>query len=499
MTPTWAHPVVTRMLRAGDHPAVRWAGGQRTHRQVARRAAGLAHQLAARGVGPGSRVALVVQDSAAGIEGYLAAGLCGATALHVNDRWAAPEVAAVLDASRADVVLHTAGRADLVDAALGARPGLPVVDLDAGDAAADTLPGPLVDPAAAALVGSTSGTTGTPKGVVHTQEGVHRILAHMPAHDGLRPYGSCAFTGTLAFAAGIWGVVLPHLALGSVVSFMAGLPADAWVDRMAAEGSTFTYAPSPLVPDLVEALRARPEVLGTLGTVLHSASVLPREHAAALVDVIGGRFVETYGMTETGAPVTATVPGDWLPGCAAEDVLSSAGRPATIASVRAVGPDGGPLPAGGTGELEVASETMTAGYLDRPDLTAEVLRDGWLRTGDVGRVDAAGYVYITDRAKDMVVSGGMNVYPAEVERVLAQHPGIAEVSVLGLPDARWGEAVTAVVVPRPGAGLDPAGVREFGRGRLASYKLPARVEFVDTLPRTASLKVRKDELRRRLG
>ena len=503
---SWAVPLVAAMLRSRDLPAFRGHGTERTHGQAATRAIRMAHGLTASGIGPGDRVALLVEDRADAVEAYLAVGLAGATAVHVNDRWAASEVAEVLGLADPALLVHTAGRSDLVQHVVGARPALPVLTLGGPAVGAlrhdelvasgsTTLPRVALDESSPAIVGFTSGTSGTPKGVVHTSANLRRIVAHMPVHYGLRQRSRCAFTGTLSFVAGIWGVVLPHLYLGGLVSFMAGATPDEWVGRMVDERSTFTYAPSPLVPAFAAELRRRPEALEHLEVVLHSASVLPREQAAELVDVIGHRYVETYGLTETGAPVTATVPADWRSGNDAEDMLSSAGRPASIADVRVVGPDGQDLPAGEAGELLVSSETMMAGYLGRPDLTDEVLSDGWLRTGDVGRLDAAGYVYVTDRAKDMIVSGGMNVFPAEVERVLVQVPGVAEVAVIGIPHPQWGETVAAVVVPEPGTSLTAEDLTAHARRHLAGYKKPTRVEFVDTLPRTASLKVRKEELR----
>jgi acyl-CoA synthetase (AMP-forming)/AMP-acid ligase II len=156
---------------------------------------------------------------------------------------------------------------------------------------------------------------------------------------------------------------------------------------------------------------------------------------------------------------------------------------------------GNPLPPGETGEITVASDTLFAGYYKRPDLTAESMVDGRLRTGDIGRLDEAGYLYVTDRAKDMVVSGGMNVYPAEVEAALADLPGLAELAVFGVPDERWGEAVVAVAVVTDPA-LDEAALIRAARERIASYKKPTRVRFMTSLPRTASLKVDKPALRR---
>ncbi|MEO5874965.1 MAG: AMP-binding protein [Streptosporangiaceae bacterium] len=257
--------------------------------------------------------------------------------------------------------------------------------------------------------------------------------------------------------------------------------------------------PTPLTTGFIEAVRRRPEVLRTLGGVLHSASAMPPDLARELAGVIGGRYLETWGMTETGAPVTATAPTDWDPDCAADDVYASVGRPAPIASVRVLDSAGRPLPAGRTGELAVESDTLFAGYHRRPDLTAEV-RDGrWFRTGDLGRLDEAGYVYLTGRLKEMIITGGRNVYPAEVDQVVRELPGVADAAAFGLPDPRWGETVALAVVPRPGHTLDPAAVTAFVAGRLASYKKPRRVFLVDALPRNAALKVQRHLLRERLG
>ena len=346
-----------------------------------------------------------------------------------------------------------------------------------------------------AIVGFTSGTTGTPKGVMHTQRTLLRILQHMPVHFSARPRGRCAFTGTLSFVAGIWGVLLPHLYLGGEVSFMAGLAPDEWFDRMVAEGSTFTYVPTPLAGAFVEQVGRRPEILETLEVAVHSGSKMPPPAVHALVDRIGPRFVTAYGMTETGAPVTRTLADDWGARCAAADVFASAGRPVHIADVSIVDAAGEIVPTGENGEIVVGSQTLFTGYHRRPDLTAQAMLGDRLRTGDVGYLDEAGYLYVTDRAKDMVVSGGMNVYPAEVESALAGLPGLTELAVFGVPDERWGETVVAVAVVSDPA-LDEAAIVAAARERLASYKKPTRVRFVETLPRTASLKIDKPALRR---
>jgi acyl-CoA synthetase (AMP-forming)/AMP-acid ligase II len=257
-----------------------------------------------------------------------------------------------------------------------------------------------------------------------------------------------------------------------------------------------TYVPTPLAEAFVEQVERRPEVLRTLRAAVHSGSQMPPDAVRAVVGAIGDRYGESYGMTETGAPVTRTEAADWLATSEAEDVYASAGRPVHIAEVAILGPDGTVLSAGETGEIAVRSDTQFVGYFANPQLTAEAVVDGWLRTGDIGHLDTAGYLYVTDRAKDMIVSGGMNVYPAEVEAALAGLPGLAEIAVIGAPHERWGETVVAVAVSRDAA-LDESAVIAAARERLASNKKPTRVVFVESLPRTASLKVDKPELRRR--
>ncbi|MGH1561235.1 class I adenylate-forming enzyme family protein [Mumia sp. DW29H23] len=505
----WAHTVVAAMGRtAPGAVAFRGHGTVRTHAESRRRAIAFAHALAARGIGPGDRVALVVEDRADAVEAYLGVGLAGATAVQVNDRLQVAEIEEVLALAGARAVVHTAGHGERLEellhgtgaevVSIGPRTAattLAYEDAVAGGSALDP-PRTAIDADAPGIVGFTSGTTGRPKGVVHTHANLDRIVRHMPVHDGIRWGSRCGFTGTLAFAAGIWGVVLPHLYVGGEVSFMAGLDPQAWVARMRAERSTFTYAPTPLMGAFADRVREHPGVLDHLDVVLHSGSLAPREAVEDLVDAIGYRYVETYGMTETGAPVTATVPEDWRDGSTADDAFASAGRPVTIAEIRITG-ESGVLGPGEVGEIEVASETLFAGYLDQPELTAEAVQGGWLRTGDLGSLDAGGHLYVKGRAKDMIVTGGMNVYPAEVERVLVQASGVADAAVFGVAHPRWGETVTAAVVAEPGAVVDVDGLTAYVRERLAGYKKPTAIHVVDALPRNASLKVKKDELRRR--
>jgi fatty-acyl-CoA synthase len=493
--------------RGGDRVALRAHGEVRTHRELLDHASRFAHALAGQGLSPGDQVALMVGDRVEAVEAYVGCLLGGFPAVHVNDRLVGNEVRSILADADARAFVYTGDVAPKI-ADLDAVAATDVV-VALGERAHGHHHGftDLLDPASArvptvergpddlAIIGYTSGTTGQPKGVMHTQQTLLRILRHMPVHFDIRPRSRCAFTGTLSFVAGIWGVLLPHLYLGGEVSFLAGLPPDAWFDAMVEQGSNFTYVPTPLAGAFIEQVRRRPRVLDTLRVAMHSGSTMPAATVRAVVDVIGSRFGEAYGMTETGAPVTRTESADWTPACRADDIYASTGRAVHLADLSIVDPDGRPLPVGETGEITVCSDTQFVGYYKRPELTAESMLDGRLRTGDIGRLDAAGYLYVTDRAKDMVVSGGMNVYPAEVEAALAGVPGLVEVAVFGVPDERWGEAVVAVAVAAD-PGLDEAAVIRAARERVASYKKPTRVRFVDALPRTASLKVDKPALRR---
>jgi fatty-acyl-CoA synthase len=488
------------LARGGTRVALRAHGVVVSHAELLDAAARFANALHGNGLRPGDQVALMVADRAEAVAAYLGCLLGGFPAVHVNDRLAGPEVASILADADARAFVYTGTVADRVAAldidgmvvAIGERAhGRHAAWSELLAEASPCVPEVPRSPDDLAIIGYTSGTTGKPKGVMHTQRTLSRILWHMPAHFDLRPRTRCAFTGTLSFVAGIWGVVLPTLFLGGELSFMAGLDPDEWFARMIAEGSDFTYVPTPLADAFIE--RA-PRVLDTLRVAMHSGSAMPPNTVRRMVEAIGGRFGEAYGMTETGAPVTRTENADWTPTCPADDIYASTGRPVHIAEVRILGASGEMLPPGHTGEIAVRSDTQFAGYYRQPALTAERVTDGWLRTGDIGRLDEAGYLYVTDRATDMIVSGGMNVYPAEVESALAGVPGLREVAVFGIPDKRWGETVVAVAVATDPT-LDEAAVINAARARLASYKKPTQVRFIAALPRTASMKIDKVTLR----
>ena len=486
----------------------------RSYGELLNHGARVANALREAGLAPGTPVAAMLEDRIASLEVYVGAALGGYPVIHINDRLAAPEVAHILADSGARVLFHTDGRSEVV-AAAAARAELrllvtigaerPPGSMDFDELVTRARSAVQISPRSdgdLAIVGYTSGTTGLPKGAMISQRALTDCVRLMPSMFRISSYGRCAFTGTLSFVSGIWGVILPHLYTGGTVTFLHPYTPESWVDHIEADQSTFTYAPTPLIPAFAAQLRRRPKALRSVESVIHSGSPVPRAQVQELVEVIGERYIEVWGMTEGVAPFSATTREDWRTGGlggGADDLYACAGRAFPSASIRVVGGDGRFLGPGEEGELTVAADIMFDGYLGDAGQTAECFGPHGFRTGDLGRLDPAGYVYVTGRVQDLIISGGMNVYPAEVEAVLAGLPGVAECAVLGLPDERWGEAVTAVIVPAPGAELTQDSVIAYVRTRIASYKRPQRVHFVTSLPRNASLKVRKDQLRAELA
>ena len=488
-------------------PALVRGDETRTYGELLERGMRLAHALRGAGLAPGTPVAAMLEDRIASLEVYLGAFFGGYPVIHVNDRLAAPEVAHILADSGARAFFHTDGRSAVVDAA-DARPAVDLLVTIGGDRPRGATGfEELVSTGRSdreitrreagdlAIVGYTSGTTGLPKGAMISQRALCDCVRLMPSMFRISSYGRCAFTGTLSFVSGIWGVILPHLYTGGTVTFLHPYTPESWAAHIEAEKSTFTYAPTPFIPAFAAEMRRRPQALRGLESVLHSGSPVPRAHVEDLVDAIGERYIEVWGMTEGVAPFSATTRSDWRGEAGAQDVYASAGRAFPTASIRAVGGGDRVLGPGEEGELTVQADILFDGYLGDPVKTADSLGPHGFRTGDLGRLDEAGYVYVTGRATELIISGGANVYPAEVEAALATMPGVAECAVIGLPDARWGEAVTAVIVPAPGASLTEDSVIAHVRTRIAGYKRPQRVVFAPALPRNASMKVRKDVLR----
>lgn len=504
--------VIGDMLAAGarrtpDRVLFAFAGASRTYGEVDRRANQLAHAMLANGLSPGDRLAVWADDSVEYLETYMAAARAGLVMVPINARLTANEARLLMEDSEPHGLIFSDRLATEVDSLLG--PGdVPFVAAYGDERVAraqrfeDLIDGGSATPPPAPaeddlyIIAYTSGTTGVPKGAMLTHRSV-KATARMNTVSYRLPIGSiAAYTGSMSFVGTVCAFAMSHLFVGGTIHLLGKWDPERAIDLVAAAHANWIYVPSPAMDDIRSLLASRPDALGSLTTVFHSASKVAPARVAALVDIVGGRFVEGWGMTEaSGGIVTATTAVDALGLTSAMDIFDSAGQPTVDAEVEVLGDDGAALPHDGCaeGELVVRSANMMVGYWRRPEVSARTLSGGWYHSGDIGRIDHAGYVYVSERRTDMISSGGMNVYPREVEDTILQLHGVRECAVVGVPHERWGQTVVAVVVADRVMTADE--VVEHCRARLASYKKPTRVVFMDALPKTVSDKVRRVELR----
>jgi long-chain acyl-CoA synthetase len=475
-----------------------------TWEQAADRVARVASVLQALGAQPGDRVAILSDNSATYFELYWAAPWGGLVLAHMNGRWAVPEVAAALDDCAPKLLLHDATHASAARAAAAAS-HCPVrlVDLDdpgAGgwnamvETAAACLDAELAEQAPVALF-YTSGTTGQPKGATLTAANVFSAGLMIASPFDLSP-------DTRALC------VMPmfHVGAGTFLIGLTAAAASIWIEpRFDAartldliEGERLTH--SVLVPTMISQLLDQPNAeqrdMRSMRRLIYGAAPMPDALIARAMQMMPDvGFNQGYSMTETTATGTSLSPADHADTRRRRSVGQA--LPGNDIEVRT--PDGSPCTDGEVGEICIRGPGVMAGYWNRPAESAAVIHDGWLRTGDAGFLDADGYLHVVDRLKDMIISGGENVYSAEVENVLHDHPAVAECAVVGLPHPHWGEQVVAVVHMRQGIGIGATDLEAHCRSRLGGYKVPRRfILSPDPLPKGGSGKILKPEIRRNL-
>lgn len=506
--PLIGQAVVLGARRTPNRAAVKERSGRaRTYAELDDRTNRLAHALRHSGFERGDRVAVWMDDVIEYVELYVALAKAELVVVPINTRFTVDEAAYLVDRTGARGLVFTesvagkaaelgSGRDWILRAAVGA---FDHGDIDyeqliaSGVAASPSLP----NPESPYIIAFTSGTTGFPKGAVLTQRSVGSLATTQAAAVRMPPGGVNAHTVTMSFCATVTAHILPHLYVGGTSLLVGRMEADELLDLFEREQVTSTYIATPLLPEFIRAARERPETLRTVRALMHAGSKADPALLSDFADAVGERYLEGWGMTEiSGGVACATSVRDFWNRHEANDFFSSVGRPVPDHAVGVIGDDGEPLPHDGTsvGELIVWSGNLMSGYWADPDATSAAIHDGWYRTGDIGSVDEQGFVYISDRRTDLIVSGGMNVYPAEVELALIKHPRVREVAVVAGPHARWGQTPVAVVVAE-GEAPTSEELISFTQERLASYKKPTSVVFVDSLPKTTSEKVRKGEVR----
>ncbi|MHC4378207.1 MAG: AMP-binding protein [Planctomycetota bacterium] len=466
--------------------------------EVERAAASAAAELLAEGVGPGERVALLAENGPEYLVWTFAIARVGAVVQPLNTRLAVPELEAGLALGRTRLVLHTARFAELAASLSAPSRGIRVGALEPG-------PGCPPHPVSGddmAFLYTTSGTTGRPKGVVLTHANVvaHALAACIELE--LTAADTWAHIAPMFHLADAWATLALTL-VGARHVFLPTFEAGAALDLFEAERVTLTNLVPTMLGDMVRHESAPERRFPALRLILSGGAPIAPAVVRQVMEVFRAEYVQTYGMTETSPYLTLSRLAPQHAALSAEEqfaLRARTGRPFLGVELEVVDESGAPVPAddAAVGEIRVRGASVTPGYFEDSEATAAALRAGWLYTGDLARVDAHGFVEIVDRKKDMILSGGENIYSTEVEAVLHEHPSVAEVAVFGLPDERWGERVTAAIVP--GGGAEAGAVLEqelnaFCRSRLAAYKAPKEWHFTDALPRTGTGKISKRELR----
>jgi acyl-CoA synthetase (AMP-forming)/AMP-acid ligase II len=491
-----------------DRPAL--ADGELVHadwRTFASRVAGAASGLRDTfGLAPGDRVAIVMRNRPEYLEALFAIWHAGLVAVPVNARLHRDEIAYILEHSGSAVVVTDTQHADDIESLIGTVAALRaavIAPSEQWDRLSSSAPMSLVDRQASdpAWLFYTSGTTGRPKGATLTNRNLMMAsLSYFADIDPVSAQDSILHAAPLSHGSGLYG--LPHIARGavSVIPHSGGVDGEEIASLLARwPGMSFFAAPT-----MIKRLVSDPSILAAdlsnLKTIIYGGAPMYLADLEEALGVFGPRLVQIYGQGETPMTITALSKADhadrdnprW------RERLQSVGTARTDVEVRVVDEDDHELPLGEIGEIVVRGDVVMPGYWNQPDASAETLRGGWLHTGDVGSFDADGYLTLRDRSKDLIISGGMNIYPREVEEALLRHGGVLATAVVGRPDPEWGEAVVAFVVPADGVVPSVAELDQTCIDNIARFKRPKEYRFVDSLPTNNYGKVLKRELRDRL-
>jgi fatty-acyl-CoA synthase len=485
-----------------DRLAVTFGEDSFTYGELNRRVNRLANGMAAAGIGKGDRVAVLLTNCHQYFELLFACAKLGALIVTVNYRLVADEVGYLISDCTPKLIVHGDEFTSLVDSIDLEKTATEPVLLGAGadrrnyeDLLADNDSEPEVevsldDPL---IIMYTSGTTGRPKGAVLSHGNIVYTSFNQIADWSVTREDRCLAVAPLYHVGGMLVLAFPCLHVGGTVHIEPGFDPIAVLGAIQANRITTLFLAPTMWNMVLQTESLETYAVSSIRLCCSGGEALPVALMKRLIALFGADFVDGYGLTEGSSCSTCL---------RADHVIAktgSVGIPFLHNAVRVVDDEGNDQPVGEPGEVIQTGPTVMKGYWERPEETAKTLRDGWLHTGDVGQFDEDGFLWIVDRKKDMIISGAENIYPAEIEQVIYTHPEVLEAAVIGLPDEKWGEAVTAVVVFKDSATAGADDIVEFCRGKVANYKRPRQVKLVDALPRNPSGKVLKRELRSRFA
>jgi acyl-CoA synthetase (AMP-forming)/AMP-acid ligase II len=491
-----------------NRTAIVCSGKSRTYADIEANSNRVANGLLGLGLAKGDRVAIVCSNCVEYMETDFALYKSGLVRVAINPMLSPSEVAHIIKDSGAKAVVVTEKLANLVLSS-----GKPLDGVDhtiCVDGAFDQmmhfttlLENPKsfscpweLDEEDTAMLFYTGGTTGVPKGAIHTHESIGHVITNLQAEFWhLKQSDIILAGGSMAHANGF----------RAMVSFLQGAkfiipdhfdPLDILKIVQHERVTILSTVPTTLIR-LCNCEEIWQHDISSLRLVTYGAAPMPTDRLKEAIGIFGNRMAQSYGQAEALMAISVLNPDDHVINGdeAAMARLASAGRPYMINEVRIVDKQDQEVPRDEVGEVVVRSKIVMKGYWQNPDASKEALKDGWIHTGDLGRMDADGYLFLVDRKKDMIISGGYNIYAREVEDIIHAHPSVSEAAVIGVPDENWGESIKAIVILKPGETATQADIITFCRLHLASFKKPKSVEFVDALPRTSVGKISKKDLR----